>query len=209
MAYTKQSPQELEQNIIAFKRMLGEKTVLNLVPAQGMTQEQLKQCRHNSAAFDVRMAAVNTGADGLVDYSVQNIADAYKFLRDSGMLKFEVAPVIRKAQTLTDNRGRIVRDLRQEKKDAAERAAAEAQAPRRTLEDEARDAAKRIEVNRMIENGRDSINSYRAKYHSDTARFKEAANKVLNEAIEKSRTIPGIAEALTEIRAMERKFYRD
>ena len=60
MSVTIQTPEELRTNVAAFKRMLGEKTVLHLIPEQGMTQEQLKQAVHNAAAFDIRMAAKYT-----------------------------------------------------------------------------------------------------------------------------------------------------
>ncbi len=205
MSYTVQSPEQLRENVVAFKRLLGPKTVLNLVPEQGMTQEQLKQCTQNSAAFDVRMSAVNTNAEGLVDYSVQNIADAYKFLRDNGMLKFEVAPVINKVQTLTDHRGNIVRDLRQEKADAKKRADEEARQPRKTFEGELKKAETRAAVNRTIEETRAQISSFRGSTHSKTYQIREEAQKILDTAIQNDRSLGGIATAASDIKLLMRK----
>jgi hypothetical protein len=167
-----------------------------------MTPQQLAECRHNSAAFDVRMAAVYTNAEGLVDYSVQNIADSYKFLRDSGMLKFEVAPIIRKAQTLTDNRGRIVRDLRQEKLDAQKRAAEEQQKPRKTFESEMKRLETVAQVNKTIEATRDQIASFRGPSHSKTYQVRADAQKILDDAIANDRTLGGIAEAASDIKLL-------
>jgi hypothetical protein len=207
MVYTKQSPQELEENIKAFKRMLGEKTRLNIVPEKGMTPQQLAECRHNAAAFDVRMAAVNTDVEGRVDYSVQNIGDAYKFLRDSNMLKFEVAPVIHKAPTLTDHRGNIVRDLRKERQEARERADREAKQPVKTLAQELENTGKRIAVNKGIENLRNEIASYTARTHSQTARARAEMTEVLNGVINGRRHMYDVMMAIDEIKKIGAKHW--
>lgn len=97
----------------------------------------------------------------------------------------------------------------QERKDRAQRDAEDAAQPRKTIESEVKKATNWMETNRLIEDARMMISSYRAKYHSDTFRFRSAATKVLNDAIAKDKTIGGIASAISEIKALSHKHYRD
>jgi hypothetical protein len=208
MSYnTLQSPEQLRENVALLKRMMGEKTVIHIIPEQGMTQKQLQDCHHNSAAFDNYLRSKHTTPEG-VDYSLQNIKTAYIFLRDNGLLQYEVAPKINKPVML-DHYGRPVRDLRAERREAAEREAEEARQPRRTFEDDMRKAQRNVEIGKGIEEARTLIASYRGRYHSDTFKFREAAQAVLDKALANDRTLGGILSAISEIKSLSHKYYRD
>ena len=123
------------------------------------------------------------------------------------MLKFEVAPVIRKAQTLTDNYGRPVRDLRQEKRDRAQREAEEAAAPHKTIEQEQLAAQKRADTNRGIENLRADIQAARGKTHSATYKMRDDMTKALDDMIANRRNLAGVLECQTEFRRIIAKYW--
>lgn len=205
---TIQTPDQLRENVAMLKRMMGEKTVIHLIPEQGMTQVQLGQCQHNASAFDNYLRAKHSTPEG-ADYSIQNLKTAYVFLRDNGLLQFEVAPKINKTQTLTDNYGRPVRNLMQERKDAAQRAAEESQQSRRDLEKEHKDAMQRVAVNQKIEMLREEINSFRGKCHADTYKGREEMQKVLDGLINGRRHLYDAEMAGDAIIAISKKYWKD
>lgn len=208
---TVQKPEEIMQNARLFLDYVQPTSFLLVPDPRTMTPEQLNVATANSAAFDYWLSR-NKNTEQGIDYSIQSIKECYKALRDAGMIDFSfgTAPILhKKSHTFTDDRGRVVRDLRREKQEQAQRDADEAAQPRKTLAGEIDRLERVAETNRMIENARDTINSWRGKYHSDTFRFREEATKVLNEAIESDRTIGGIASAMSKIKALSHKHYRE
>jgi hypothetical protein len=200
MSITVQTPEELRQNVAMFNRLLGETTKINLIPAQGMTQEQLKQCQHNAAAFDVRMASLYTQPDGRVDYSIQNIADTYKFLRDNNMLKFEVAPIIRKTVSVYQEELNRKNHARDKSKDPVP------EKPK-TLAEEQNNAEMRVAVNQGIERLRAEIASYTARTHSKTARARAEMTEVLNGVVNGRRHLYDVVMAEDQIKGIGAKYW--
>ena len=143
-----------------------------------------------------------------VDFSVAAIKEAYIALRNASMIDFTYGtpPVLhKKSQVFTDDRGRIVRDLRTERAEKAAREAGEAAAPRKTFEGELKKAETRAQVNRTIEETRAQIASFRGPSHSKTYQVREAAQKILDAAIQNDRTLGGIATAASDIKLLFNK----
>jgi hypothetical protein len=201
---TKQTSEEIRQNVAALKRLFGAETRLNLIAEQGMSPKQLAEVQHNAAAFDSYLRSKHT-TDGVADYSVQNLKEAYVFLRDNSLLDFEVAPRVRKHETYVDSYGRPIRDLRREREEAHQRDEDYAKEKHYTIEDRLKETQRTIEINKGIEQLRGEIDSFQGKSHGETFRVRGMMTEVLNKTIQNNRTIAGLCEAKSDISLLSRK----
>jgi hypothetical protein len=201
-----QTQAEIEANVRAFQSYIEPTKFFLLSDPKTMTVEQIETAQVNGNLFN-HWLVKNKSTEAGVDFSVQSIKEAYVALRNAGLIHFEVAPNIRKTSQLTDAYGRPIRDLRQERKDAAERAAEEAKQPRKTIESAAKDAMQRAEANKRLEQLRDTIASYRASSHSKSAAARAEMTEALNKVLKGNRSIYDVIMLETEVRAIGKKYW--
>jgi hypothetical protein len=201
-----QTQAEIEANVRAFQSYIEPTKFFLLSDPKTMKVEQIETAQVNGNLFN-HWLVKNKSTEAGVDFSVQSIKEAYVALRNAGLIHFEVAPNIRKTSQLTDDYGRPIRDLRQEKKDAAERARQDAQQPRKTIEQEQLSAQKRVDTNRGIEKLRTDIQSARAKTHSATINMREEMTKALDHMMQNDRNLGGVLQCQTEFRRIVDKYW--
>jgi hypothetical protein len=197
----KQTQEQLYANVKAFYEII-KPAVLWLIPTVGMTPEKTSYARANGVLFDHWLNQNAADANGEVDYSVQNMRKAYIAMRDSGLLKFDVAPKSQDPKPVLSAEVKGLRSHAQPKEEYKPD-------PSKDVMALAKKAALTEAAEQMFGDCLREIQTYQGRTHGKTATGRAILKGILDKALAGgAQDNPAVAAAtLSEIRERIRTLY--
>ncbi len=206
---TKQSQEEVLQTARLFLEYILP-TKFFLINESTQTPEQNKTAQINSILFCHWLEENKADDNGVVDFTVQNLKEAYKCLRDAKLIKFEVAPKLHQ-KIVYDERGNQIKDLlggRKRRQEQEAREAEEAKNKSNSLIEQARKAEMNVHANKGIEDLRARIASFRGRSHGATAKARAEMNEVIDKLTKSGkRHLSDVLTAKSDIEVIENKYW--